>query len=583
MRRSLTPLMLGLLITIAGIFAQAASAGAAGGGSLAPLNPEFAAYMKQKAKGLLPLTSTPGGHGLGYIPSPVDWSHLKTQRTLLGASMLQTFPPSYDLRTLNKLTPVRNQGSCGDCWAFGTFGSLESALMPGESDDFSENNLKNLSGFDLSPCSGGTYDMSTAYLVRWDGPVSEAADPYDPVDYNTSPSGLAPVKHVQDVVILPARTGPTDNNIIKNAVMTWGAVGTSIYASNGMAGSYNDGFYNPVNYSYYYSGNSLANHAVDIIGWDDNYPAANFSTLPQGNGAFIVRNSWGTSWGDNGYFYVSYYDTAFAMSENYVFDDGEATSNYSRIYQYDPLGATEYCGYGTNTAWFKNVFTAASSENLTAVGFYAPAINTAYDIYVFPDNATLALHQQGTITNAGYYTIALSSPVLLTSGVNFSIEIKLTTPGYNYPVAIEYPLSGYSSSATASPGQSYISPDGTTWTDMTTIYPNTNVCLKAYTGSGGASSWNIAGTGDFNGDLKKDILLRDPSTGAVDMWLMNGTSMSSWATVYPGGDPNWTIAGTGDFNGDGKADILWRNTSTGQVTMWLMNGTAMSSWATVLN
>ena len=565
--------MLGLLITIAGIFAQAASAGAAGGGSLAPLNPEFVQYMQQKAEGLPPLTSTPGGHGLGYIPSPVDWSHLKAQRSLLGASMLQTFPASYDLRTLNKLTPVRDQGLCGDCWAFGTFGSLESALMPGESDDFSENNLKNLSGFDYSPCSGGTYDMSTAYLTRWGGPVSEAADPYNTLDYNTSPSGLAPVKHVQDVVILPARTGPADNNIIKNAVMTWGAVGVSMY--------YGDSSYSSIAHSYYYNGAVSANHAVDIVGWDDNYLAANFSTPPPGNGAFIVRNSWGTSWGDNGYFYVSYYDTVFAMSENYVFDDGEATLNYSRIYQYDPLGATTYYGYYSNTAWFKNVFTAASSENLTAVGFYAPAINTTYDIYVFPDNATLALHQQGTLTNAGYYTIALSSPVPLTSGVNFSIEIKLATPGYNYPVAIEYPFSSYSSSATASPGQSYISPDGTTWTDMTAIYPNTNVCLKAYTGS--ASSWTIAGTGDFNGDLKKDILLRDPTTGAVDMWLMNGTSMSSWATIYQGGDPNWTIAGTGDFSGDGRADILWRNTSTGQVTMWLMNGTSMSSWATVLN
>lgn len=231
-RFNLSLLVLAFVLGIAPILMTSAFASTPDGGSLAPMHPEFEAYMKQKVQGILPSTVTSDGHAMGYIPSPVDWSHLKAQHAMLSVSVVQSAPSRYDLRTLNKLTPVRDQGTCGACWVFGTFGSLESALMPGESNDFSENNLKNLHGFDRSPCEGGNYDISTGYLVRWGGPVSEADDPYNVNDYNTSPSGFVPVKHVQNVVILPGRTGPTDNDIIKNAVMTWGAVGVYMYYNN---------------------------------------------------------------------------------------------------------------------------------------------------------------------------------------------------------------------------------------------------------------------------------------------------------------------------------------------------------------
>jgi len=107
-------------------------------------------------------------------------------------------------------------------------------------------------------------------------------------------------------------------------------------------------------------------------------------------------------------------------------------------------------------------------------------------------------------------------------------------------------------------------------------------CTASFNSGSDLVLWNIAGTGDFNGDGKSDILWRNTSTGMVNMWLMNGSSMTSWANILGAGNTDWMVAGVGDFNGDGKADILWRNSSTGMVTMWLMNGTSMTGWATIV-
>ena len=96
------------------------------------------------------------------------------------------------------------------------------------------------------------------------------------------------------------------------------------------------------------------------------------------------------------------------------------------------------------------------------------------------------------------------------------------------------------------------------------------------------TNWQIVGTGDFNGDGKTDILWRNKISGQNVIWLMNGTIYSNYVELLQVPDTNWQIVGTGDFNGDGKTDIVWRNKSTGQNVVWFMNGATYSSYAEIM-
>ncbi|HOT03412.1 MAG TPA: lectin like domain-containing protein [Methanolinea sp.] len=460
---------------------------------ISPMNPEFRRFIEEY-NSRNSQESDAEGRSLGLIPSPIDIGTLMSGGvldanqpfdTILGSQSSASYSPPvtaasptswFDLRMTGKLTPVRDQEQCGACWAFSTYGSLESTNLPGERWDFSENNMKNTHGFDLDPCKGGNYQMSTAYLARWSGAVSEAADPYLSTS-STSGGNVPVVQHVQDVIFLPSRTGPLDNAQIKQLLQQNGAVYSQI--------RWESGYYNKKLASYYYPGSSPANHAVVIVGWDDSYSRTRFSTAPPGDGAFIVRNSWGEDWGEYGYCYVSYYDTCIGRpSAQFLSEDA---SNYDRVYQYDPFGWVTSVGVGGDSAWFANVFTSTQKEELKAVSFYTPVPNAQYQVEIFNDVGTTprgrspSLVQQGSISYAGYHTIPLLSSVPLQKGQKFSVIVKLTTPGFQYPIAVEYPYPGYSSRASARAGESWVSSDGTSWTDLTTVYANSNVCVKAFT------------------------------------------------------------------------------------------------------
>lgn len=451
------------------------------------------------------------GHYNGLVPSPIDFSYLSPvdmegsmieDDSVFSSDLAVTssvdYPDRYDLREEGGVTEMRDQGFAGSCWTFGSLASLESYLMHNRSEewDLSENHMKNTllvsyeDGFDVSsPNDGGVNLMALAYLARWDGPVAESDDPYNDLS-SISSSDVVVVKHLQETLIFPSFDHSSD--LFKWAITNYGGIGVAMHEDSSK-------YFNKENNTYYcYEEDKRVTHAIYLTGWDDNFDRNKFTPVPPGDGAYIIKNSWGDNWGDDGYFYISYYDTAVATRDgivvaddslvyttNYVFT-AENISNYDRNYQYDPLGWCSNLGYNSNTATGANVFTASSNETLEAVSFYTTDSNSFYNIsiYLDPEDGPINVSgpvslQNGSIPIAGYHTVDLDINVSLSEDQNFSVVINFTTPGYNYPLAIEKALSGYSSNAHAEIGQSYMSSDGLIWTDISGF--EMNACIKAFT------------------------------------------------------------------------------------------------------
>ena len=390
---------------------------------------------------------------------------------------ISNLPAQYDLRTLGQVTPVLDQYNSGGCWAFAALGALESNILKtyNITYDFSEMNMINLMkkysgiGYD-EPNSGGDLYDSTAYLTSWLGAVNETDDPFD--QNIVVSSKLNTSYKILNEIFIPSRKNALDNTAIKEAIMKYGGVETVFYSGGYLHGS-----------SYYcHDQNRIPNHAVVIVGWDDNYDKSNFIVEAPGDGAFIIKNSWGDNWADNGYCYVSYYDTVIGgvytnhtegMSiTNLVYDLTSNTENYSTLYQNEVYGVYDY-DLTSKEIWIKNVFEANASESIAAVSTYF-LDNTNYTIYVYRDDELL--YTQNGTTTPGYKTIKLNSYVQIEKGENFSAMIRLKSDKNITKVVIEdldqRPFPVYEN-------KSFISRNGVKWFDLSTI--NATVTLKVYT------------------------------------------------------------------------------------------------------
>ncbi len=517
-----------LLVTALGILLTVSGLALAQNSEMAPLNPEFLEYREQLNSA--ENATTPF---YGYIPPTVDLSHL--QGPIFEGLHIAAYPSTYDLRNVSGVsyvTSVRNQDPFGTCWAFGTMGSLESTTLRNKQGvsaaaepDYSEWHLAYFVYTDqtslllsftpdtVAPGDNPTFDpggnvfQSTAMLSRWTGAVNETDCPYWNTDKNPPASELptgseSNARVVTSVLFLgSSSTTSFTQDDIKYALTNYGACAIRYcVAGNGMSSTASDAYWNHTTYSYYMdSAASSGGHIVTIVGWDDTYAAANFSTAPPGPGAWIVKNSWGTSWGDSGYFYLSYYDANIGYPAVFL---GNDTTTFNYVYQYDFLGWVSNRGYGSTSAYFANVFTvgdnfsaseapgsAAAGEALKAVSFYASTSNASYEIRVYtgvtgnPTSGTLVFGPQaGVLTAPGYYTIPLTTEIPLTAGDKFAVSVKLTTPGYNFPIPVENLETGYTDNARAHAGEGYISSNGAAWTDLTTIagQEDSSVALKAF-------------------------------------------------------------------------------------------------------
>ena len=446
------------------------------------------------------------GRGLGKkVPDRYVSTRNITPKTSTPKTAL---PASYNSNTLGYITPIRNQGNYGTCWAHGAIASCEAYMIKHgvkvgtgsaatTSLNLSESHLAwfgytdaydalgMLTGDKTKAASdyrdrGGFGEIPSYTLMRWEGLASESTSglAYSSMPKNGLSSSLAyqvNVAHVQDCVWIPT----SDRTAVKEAIMEYGA---------GTFGYYADDNYEQNDGSYYYPSNESSNHDVTVVGWDDNYSKSKFSPQPSGNGAWIIKNSWGTSYGTNGYYYISYYDVP-SNNDTCYFYKVEDVDNYDNNYQYD--GTTNFNNYMQlkRNGSVANVFTANGTETLEAVAFCNWDAGMSYkcDIYknptsTNPTSGTLVSTKSGTFEYAGYHTVELDTTVSLSAGDRFSVVF--TNTGYS---TIDIGLdqtgssSGWVSWTHSSPsGASYYTNSGN-WTD----YSNTaNLRIKAYTKNG---------------------------------------------------------------------------------------------------
>lgn len=386
-------------------------------------------------------------------------------------------PQTYDLRDRGRVSMIRNQGSYGTCWGFAATSALESAMLPEKEELFSVDHMTLSNSFNVDQNDGGVYTMGMAYLAAWQGPVYEADDPYG--DGVSDPS-LKPVYHVQEMRIIDGK----DYEGIKTAVFKYGGVQSSLYSQLKTLSGDTE-YYNSQTSAYCYIGTEKPNHDVVIIGWDDNYSKDHFSIPLEGDGAFICQNSWGEEFGEDGVFYVSYYDTNIG-THNVVYTGIESTDNYDRIYQSDLCGWVNKMGYDKEDMYGANVFTAQADEQIAAASFYATGSNTSYELYMvsdFEDEDSFENRvkvAEGTLDQAGYYTIDFQTPVAVEKGERFAVVLYINTPGATHPMAIENdPGEEAYESVDLSDGEGYISYNGKVFKSVLS-QKECNLCIKAF-------------------------------------------------------------------------------------------------------
>lgn len=397
---------------------------------------------------------------------------------------------------------VKNQGATNACWAYSAatvFDSNYSIINKKKKTfanmhmEYMTSNAYNTNGFARRVDSGGNMMIALAYATNGMGIALEADMPA-----SITSASLKKVKakaKVDDYVVLSNR------NQVKNYIYKYGVVSGTTYVSGNQYFSSGSLYYNDDLAYCCTNRNQLVNHAITIVGWDDNYTNASF---PGRKGAYIVLNSYGARFGDNGIYYI-FYDDAI-IGSNYLFGVMKTTDmNYDHLYQHDPYGWTAEGGYTSGT-YAANVFTrqnVSKPEKITKVSTYVPSAGNI-TIYINPNNNDVRTSSATTVINRyidqrGYYTIDLDSPIYVRD-TQFVVGIK-----YPGSMGAEIPTSsGWCSTATSNSGESYISYNGRDYDELQAVYAShgykyANACIKAFTQD--ATLAEIKAENEYRGDL----------------------------------------------------------------------------------
>lgn len=414
--------------------------------------------------------------GRGYIAPSINGDHFAT--ALLAAVRTdKALPARYDCRDYGWVSPVRNQGACGACYAFSSAADLESKLLMAGKGllDLSENSLKECNYQDAS-CSGGNQYMLMNHLTIH-GAVLETCDPYVASDV-TCTAGCSSQHLVLDWSAISGGAVPA-TAVLKQYLLDRGPLQTTLYAGDGAAPAWTTAFnnYNGAT-TLYYTGTQTPNHSVVIVGWDDALVHAG------GSGGWICRNSWGTAWGgtcgygtEKGYFTIAFGSASIGMWSSFI---GETMPEdpSSAVLAHDEGGYTAAFGYGVTTSWGLVRHDAPQETYLHRVEFWATDATTDVDVFVYDTfsggvlSGLLASSPNHSFAEPGYHHVELASPLGLALGQDVYIAVKFTNQSYTYPLAVD-------TDGPAASNRSWISPTGSGWASL---YGNSaDVTIRART------------------------------------------------------------------------------------------------------
>ena len=399
---------------------------------------------------------------------------------------------------------IRNQSPYGTCWGFAPTSLAELSVLNNDGTllDLSElhsiyfayhyTSADGKDGVKYLPTAGYNYlsmggDPSFIYhtYANWVGAADEKTAPYSEAAA-TLESGLSndiamkDSAHLRNFYIV----NKADRKYIKQLIKEYGGVGMSYYDDNQ--------YYDYSTNSYYSTVSDNTNHAISVVGWDDDKV-----TNSSNKGAWLVRNSWGSDeYSHFGYFWMSYdepsiYDRVYAL--DCVSDTGSSDDDfYDHNYQYDLSAYSQYGWIGNGTSsTIANIFTATGTQLLKAVGVETQNPNINYTVSIYtdiadssnPESGTLVRTQTGSFTYQGFHTIKMDNPLTLTKGETFSVVIKLESmdgkSGAYYVMESKYNLGNAASwYCGGEKGQSFYYNYG--WRDMVESMGG-NVRIKAYT------------------------------------------------------------------------------------------------------
>lgn len=408
---------------------------------------------------------------------------------LMAASTPSSYTPDYNI----DLPPIRDQNPYGTCWAFATLGAIEADMIhDGVADssvDLSELHLAYFTlhdFYDEKGCNAGdtislnsytgsylevglnSYFASTR-LSSMIGPVREAEVPYSQnYAYVPSPSaGRAGDLQLTTMVEINAN----DREAIKAAIQAHGAVSASYFAYNTQTNEY----YDAVNNSYYCPIDRTHNHAIMLVGWDDDFASSRFRSAPPGNGAWLVRNSWGVDRENYfGYFWISYYDCSLTTA-TYYDNSGQISSQkpntvyafdvqeqrYDHCYNYANNLTTINLIYNSSTKDITQDFRVDAGEEVSAVGLFINNALTDVNLTLTAGGKTVT--QSAGFKFPGYYLVELGTPLTVTASGNVRLSIHYSTSdGVSIPLenASGYFSGVYLTSTCGSPKPVYPGYDG---------------------------------------------------------------------------------------------------------------------------